>query len=272
MVGLGFGLAPSARAQGTDAAAGETVYRTYCIACHTIGGGNLIGPDLKGVTQLRSREWLERWIRTPDQVLASGDSIATALLHEFREVPMPNLQLKADQVTAVLAYLEAAEASGATAAISAAAAPMLPGNVEAGKNYFTGADRLQNGGPSCMACHSVVGIGALGGGNLGPDLTDVSARYGGVAGLNAFLVGIPTPVMRSIWTIQPLTDQERADVVAFLGQAPVAQRPAQAIWQLAGLALVGLAVLLGIAGMVWRGRLRDGVRRPMVMSQRQARG
>ena len=70
-----------------------------------------------------------------------------------------------------------------------------------------------------MACHSVGGIGALGGGQLGPDLTAVGARYGGAAGLDAFVAGTPTPTMKAVWSQHPLTTEERASVVAFLGQA-----------------------------------------------------
>jgi len=38
--------------------AGEQVFNTTCFACHTIGGGRLIGPDLAGVHEKRSQEWL----------------------------------------------------------------------------------------------------------------------------------------------------------------------------------------------------------------------
>jgi len=150
----------------------------------------------------------------------------------------------------------AAAAPGATAAAQ--------GNVETGKDLFTGVTRFQNGGPPCMACHSVSGIGALGGGQLGPDLTGAGERYGGAAVLNAFIAGSPTPTMNAVWSRRPLTNEERAGVVAFLAQAGVIQRPASAIWQLAGLAALGLVILLAIAGMRWQKRLRNGVWRPMV--------
>jgi len=133
-----------------------------------------------------------------------------------------------------------------------------------GKDLFTGVTRFLNGGPPCMACHSVSGIGALGGGQLGPDLTGSGEKYGGAAGLDAFIAGSPTPTMRAVWSQRPLTPEERAGVVAFLGQAGVIQRPAGAIWQLGGLAALGLIVLLGIAGFTWQNRSRNGVWRPMV--------
>ena len=48
------------------------------------------------------------------------------------------------------------------------------GNDEAGKKLFTGETSFANGGPACMSCHNA-GVGTLGGGSLGPDLTKVWA-------------------------------------------------------------------------------------------------
>jgi hypothetical protein len=70
--------------------------------------------------------------------------------------------------------------------------------------------------------------------------------------------------MKAVWSRQPLTTEETASVVAFVSQAEVTQRPAEAIWQLGGLAALGLVVLLAVAGLRWRNRLRNGVWRPMV--------
>jgi mono/diheme cytochrome c family protein len=255
-----------ANAAGTDADAGKQIFQEKCTACHTVGNGPLVGPDLKGVTARRPREWLEQWIAAPDVMLAKKDPVAIDLLHQFHDVPMANLGLSASDVTAVLAFLEtaAAQPSAPATAGQAATAPAVQGDPEIGKELFTGVTRFGNGGPPCMACHSVGGIGALGGGQLGPDLTGVGERYGGAAGLNAFVAGTPTPTMKAVWSQHPLTTEERASVVAFLGQAGVSQRPAQAIWQLAGLAVLGLLVLLAVAGLRWQNRLRDGVRRPMM--------
>ena len=245
-----------------DADAGKQIFQEKCTACHTIGKGPLVGPDLKGVTARHPREWLEQWIAAPDAMLAKKDPDATSLLHQFHDVPMPNLGLTTSDVTAVLAYLETAAAQ--PSAPATASAPAVQGDPEIGKELFTGVTRFANGGPPCMACHSVGGIGALGGGQLGPDLTGVAGRYGGAAGLNAFVAGTPTPTMKAVWSQHPLTTEERASVVAFVGQAGVSQRPAQAIWQLTGLAALGLVVLLAVAGLRWKNRLRDGVRRPMM--------
>jgi cytochrome c2 len=251
-----------ANAAGTDAAAGQQSFQEKCAACHTVGKGALVGPDLKGVTERRPREWLEQWIAAPDAMLAKKDPVAVGLLHQFNEVPMPNLGLSSSEVSAILAYLATGQPSASAA--EATNAPAVQGNAEKGKDLFTGVVRFQNGGPACMACHSTSGIGALGGGQLGPDLTAVVSRYGGVAAVDAFVAGTPTPTMKAVWSQHPLATEERADVVAFLAQAAVTQRPAGAIWQLGGLAVLGLVILLAVAGWNWRNRLRFGVRRPMM--------
>jgi mono/diheme cytochrome c family protein len=263
IAGIWAALPAMANAAGTDADAGKQIFQEKCAACHTIGNGPLVGPDLKGVTAKEPREWLEQWIAAPDAMLAKKDPVATDLLHQFHDVPMPNLGLSSSDVTAVLAYLGTATAQPSAPA-PAANAPAPQGDPEIGKGLFTGVTRFANGGPPCMACHSIGGIGALGGGQLGPDLTGVLGRYGGAAGVNAFVAGTPTPTMKAVWSPHPLTTEERANVVAFLGQAEVTQRPAQAIWQLGGLAALGLVVLLAVAGLRWQNRLRDGVRRPMM--------
>src|SRR5512141_2304763 len=52
----------------------------------------------------------------------------------------------------------------------------LTGDVERGRRLFLGTLHLENGGPPCMGCHNIDNQGLLGGGALGPDLTEVSSR------------------------------------------------------------------------------------------------
>ncbi|MCL4830860.1 MAG: c-type cytochrome [Caldilineaceae bacterium] len=255
-----------------SASDGEALFKAQCVACHTIGGGNLVGPDLQGVTGRQERAWLERWIREPDKMLAEGDPIATQLLQESNNVPMPNLGLTETQVASLLAYLES-QAGGATAPESAPqSAPQsapdqaqvtLPVGAPAiGRSLFTGSMRFANGGPPCMGCHSIAGLGALGGGALGPDLTPAFNKFG-ETGLANFLATSPTLTMNAVWTRQPLTPDEQASIWSFLRQASVTERPIQALGQLSALAIVGAAVLIFLAHLYWRKRL-VAVRRPLV--------
>lgn len=252
------GLAFSALAQ-PPVDEGRQIFEQKCVGCHTIGQGDRVGPDLKGVSQRRDRDWLTQWIQAPDQMIARRDPTAMSLLDRYK-TPMPNLGLTREQVLAVISYIDAVTA-GTAAAPTASTIQLPAGDPVRGKNFFTGVERFQNGGPACLACHSVAGIGALGGGLLGPDLTGVLDRYGGPQGVAAFVGSPATPVMSSVWREKPLTPQELADVVAFLQQASVGERPFQLIWQLAAVALVGAVVLAGVATVYWRDRLAGGLRR-----------
>jgi hypothetical protein len=180
---------------------------------------------------------------------------------------MPNLSLSPGEVDAVIAYLQAAgdTGAGAVGATASAQAPLPAGDPVTGKALFTGAVRLQNGGPPCMACHSIAGIGALGGGALGPDLTPAHTKYGD-AGLAAVLGNIPFPTMRPIFAGRPLTPGEQADLRAFLGQ-PVAARASRAVVQLTLLGAIGAIVLLVPVQLAWRRRL-TAVRRPLLARAR----
>lgn len=84
---------------------GQRLFASKCSACHTVGKGDRIGPDLAGVTDRREQAWLARYISAPDEVLASGDPIASALYNKYRKIGMPNLRLGASDVSDLLTYL-----------------------------------------------------------------------------------------------------------------------------------------------------------------------
>lgn len=100
----------------TDTTTGAYLYRTRCRSCHTLGEGDRLGPDLAGVTAARPHDWLARWIREPDVMLAEGDPTATAMLPRYRNLPMPNLGLTRSDVDSLLIYLREQDAARARAA------------------------------------------------------------------------------------------------------------------------------------------------------------
>ena len=95
----------------TDTSQGSYLFRTRCQSCHTIGGGDRLGPDLRGVTAARQPAWLERWIREPDKMIAERDPTALALMARYRNLPMPNLRLGEEDVAAVIEHLKAQDAA-----------------------------------------------------------------------------------------------------------------------------------------------------------------
>ena len=58
----------------------------------------------------RERDWLPRYISAPEEVLAQGDPVATALFNKYKKIGMPNLKLGASDVADLVSYL-AAEAA-----------------------------------------------------------------------------------------------------------------------------------------------------------------
>jgi protein SCO1/2 len=87
---------------------GERLFASKCSACHSLGQGDRVGPDLAGVTARRSRAWLTRYISQPDALLAAGDPTAAALFRQYKEIRMPNLKLGASDVADLVSFLETA--------------------------------------------------------------------------------------------------------------------------------------------------------------------
>jgi protein SCO1/2 len=84
---------------------GKYLFGRDCIACHTIGHGDKIGPDLLGVIHVRSRQWLTQIIQHPDQLLDGKDPIATALLTKY-SVRMPNIYVGDVDTGYIIRYIE----------------------------------------------------------------------------------------------------------------------------------------------------------------------
>jgi mono/diheme cytochrome c family protein len=74
-----------------------------CVACHTIGKGRLVGPDLKGLPQRREYGWYVAMVTNPDSMLRN-DPIAKQLLAEHF-TPMTNQNVTAEDARAIYEYL-----------------------------------------------------------------------------------------------------------------------------------------------------------------------
>jgi len=85
---------------------GQYTFKNHCAACHTIGRGDHLGPDLHGVATTRDREWLTRFIIAPEKMRASGDPIALALRAKYQQVVMPSLDLGPGDAAVLIDYID----------------------------------------------------------------------------------------------------------------------------------------------------------------------
>ena len=92
---------------------GAYLFHTRCSACHTIGNGDKVGPDLLGVTSVRERDWLKRMIVEPDKLIEEKDPIATALFKQYKEIRMPRLGLADEDVNTVIEFMKTQTAAAA---------------------------------------------------------------------------------------------------------------------------------------------------------------
>jgi mono/diheme cytochrome c family protein len=82
-----------------------------CNGCHSVGGGKRAGPDLAGVSERRDAEWLKKFLKDPPTMLTS-DSLAMAMLAEYKNVKMPNMKLTDADIDALLNYIAEEEVMG----------------------------------------------------------------------------------------------------------------------------------------------------------------
>ena len=83
---------------------GHAFFTAKCMACHTVGGGRLVGPDLIDVIQRRERDWLMSWIEDPIG-MGQNDPIGQQLLVEWNNVPMPPPGLTETEIGQILEYI-----------------------------------------------------------------------------------------------------------------------------------------------------------------------
>lgn len=253
----------------TPAEQGQAIFKQKCQSCHTIGGGRLVGPDLNGVTASRERDWLVRFITTPDKLITQGDPIAQQLVQQYG-LPMPNLGVTEEDAKAILAYLETqsteikpAPTTPPTAVSPPVTTTTMSMGAATGRDLFTGRLALKNGGPACLSCHNVSTVGFIGGGTVGKDLSTAYSVLGETA-IGSLLKTTPFPMMKEIYTTKPLTDEEITSLLAFLKDASsanaVSSQNPRLFFIMGGVVAL---LIIGLFQWLWRGRL-SGVRRPLV--------
>ena len=123
-----------------DPANAKDMIKSNSAASHNLER-KLVGPPLGGVTEKKSAEWLHKWIKNSQALIAAGDKDAIAIFEEYNKVPMLAYEsiLSDEDINNVLAYVadpakaDAAAAPAAPAAgdATAGAAPAATGDAAA---------------------------------------------------------------------------------------------------------------------------------------------
>ena len=174
-----------------EAVAGKLAFESKCLACHSVGQGKKLGPDVAGVTKRRSDDWLARWLKSPEKMLET-DAVAKAMLKEYNNIPMPNQSLSDEEIRQYMRYFHWIDAQ-----------PRLPrtltgdpASVARGRTIFNDPK-----GAACATCHT--------GSNLTNNQT-VDVGTGGKFQVPS-LVGIGSrEIHRERRTLADLADHPRA--------------------------------------------------------------
>ncbi|MHB0935192.1 MAG: c-type cytochrome [Armatimonadota bacterium] len=211
-------------------------FRQKCAGCHSIGQGQVVGPDL---TIARTRT----------------EQVNVANIKRMQDRTGPLTDAEVTDLTKLLQDPKAPERITAQEKLAAQATQkeLAPPSAARGRELFEGQRRLKNGGMACASCHRVNGQG----GTIARDLTDVAARLGANV-LPTAIEGANFPVMKDAFKAHPITPQEAADLTAYLTSLPAATKQStdDAVpW----LALAGALVMLGVMAASYRKR-NNGVR------------
>lgn len=248
---------------------GETIFKTNCSACHTIGKGRLVGPDLKDVPSKLPHDWIINFVKSSQEMVKSGDQDAIAIFNEYNKIPMPDQALSDAEIKDIILYIEQqSSGSGTTTTVKSIESSTgmslddaSENEISAGNKLFFGETKLSNGGPACISCHNVNNAESIGGGLLAVDLTKAFSRLKG-AGINAVISNPPFPVMKTSYTNNTISKDEKFYLIAFLKQTDTDfanQEPNTYQQRFLYSGLIGAVILFGIYGGIWWNRKRKAV-------------
>ncbi len=223
-------LLSSIPAAATDPAA--QLFNDSCAACHTIGGGDGVGPDLLASTK-RSHAELEVAIKRME------DNVGP---------------LTDEQVDSLIAFLKAPPAKPAIV--------RPKGSPDVGRRLFFGGQKLANGGAPCFACHTIEGSG----GSLAVDLTDAHTRRNATT-LLAATTKPGFPMMKAAYAQKPVTEEEARHFLALFEASAAAPPRPERVTPLRVGAVSFAGAMLGAVALVFRSR-KAGIRARLVNRKR----
>lgn len=203
-------------------------------------------------------------------LLIAGQILMFSPLISYAQEDTIDLALEED-TTQIVENIEEEEAVTEEEDLESTPEVVLIGDIERGKSFFQGGALFENGGPSCIACHNVTHEDVMPGGLFAKDLTDVYSRLG--EGLVSWLGAPPFPAMAATYNNNPLTEQERVDLTAFLKYADETKdsqkEKSGGIYFFVGGGL-GLVILLALVQLLWSRRKTKMVKADIFSRQNKA--
>jgi cytochrome c2 len=90
-------------------ATGQTLFARNCSSCHNFRQDG-IGPNLSGVTNLVSADWLQDYIKNPKSMIDKGDTQAVKLYHRYHTIMPSFAGLPDKEIQDLIAYLHTRKA------------------------------------------------------------------------------------------------------------------------------------------------------------------
>jgi mono/diheme cytochrome c family protein len=239
---------------------GADLFKRNCAACHSIGAGRLVGPDLAGVTKKADKAWLTKFIKNSADMIKSGDPAAAAIGKEYSNMLMPPYGGSDTEVAAIINFIDSKGGSAQAAVADTFLNAASMENILRGKALFSGNIPFKNSGSSCITCHSVHDAAGIGG-SLAKSLNLSFFMLKG-QGIKAVLQSPPFPAMTSSYLAHPLNDQEIYDIAAYLkniSQTMVKGQATRATFPFLLLGIGGWCIFMLILFWLWRLRKRFSV-------------
>jgi cytochrome c2 len=267
----------------TKAQDGEQLFQ-QCKACHSIGQGKLLGPDLLDMSKRRDAVWLKNFIKSSQTMVKIGDAQAVEVFEKFNKLVMIDYNLPDADINAIIKYVDSfstnseGEDTGSSAADSLAAVKATEylasidtdENRAKGKALFQGDRKFKNGGASCVSCHNVNTSESFQGGLLAADLTKSFSRNGGLAGIKGILEFPPYPAMKDAYKHAALTEGESIKLQVFLMHADEEDVASESsLLDMVKQGLIAMVILLVIISLVWFKRKKRSVNYEIIKRQRR---
>lgn len=216
------------------------LFNEKCAGCHTIGGGNLVGPDLAPAAKWSSVD-LAKAVKGMEKSVGPLSTEEVDSLVEYLRKPQTTSSKDSGQSLAVVP-------PPVKTAIETSLPVVEPGSAAKGTRLFSGADALSNGGVSCIACHRADDAG----GTMAPELTLISNKLSESAMVSAF-EHTPYKVMKTAYQDHPVTHQEAKDLAAYFASL---KNPHDKLTE-APVSMIGFGIAAFVFGMIafgYRGR------------------